>query len=100
MGENLRPKTGHGRELTDVDGRRAIDDVPVRDGRLRAENQFRHTVLLVSEERFVLGGKTGDPVATTDAGVRTHMQAAESFAHRLMAIAGVFAHDQLFRIHE
>lgn len=94
--EHLRLESGKGGELPDDDAVGAIDQVPMRDCRMRADNQFRAAIGFIREMRRRAERKTGDPISPADNHVFAELKQGDVLAQGEMANAGIGFHDQPF----
>ena len=66
VGQELAGEPGHDGERADVDAFGAIDEVPIGEGGVGVEDEFRPAAELVLEMALGAGGKAGDPVEIAD----------------------------------
>ena len=97
VGENLRLETGKGGEFPDRDRVRAIDEMPIRDVGMLAENQLGAALRFRCEVTRWPQGETGDPVAAPDRGVLMQMKKRDVFAKCKISDRAVRFHDEASR---
>ena len=94
VGNELRTKSGQGREGADAYTRSAVDQMPATDSGVRFENELRLSVRLMGEMTAAPTRKTGDPVQLSDNRVSAEMQQVDVFTKSQMSDARVLFHDQ------
>lgn len=94
MGDDLRLKPGKGRELPDRHGICAIDQVPMRNGGMFAEDQLRLSRFLLREVARWAEWKPGNPIATANCGVGFQVKKINVPAHGEMIDTAAFFHDE------
>ena len=62
VSDELRTKSGQGRECTDAHARGAVDQMPATDSGVRFKNKLGLSVRLMCEMPAAPAGETGDPV--------------------------------------
>ena len=97
MGENLRLEPGEGGESADRDRVRAIDEMPIRDVGMLAENQLRAAVGFGCKMTRWSQGETGNPITPTDRGMLMQMKERDVFAKCEMSDRAVRFHDEAIR---
>ena len=93
MRENLRPKSGEGRELPHGDGIGAIDQVPVRDSGMFADNELWLAPGFLGEMTGGPKGKSCDPVAIPERSVRFEMKERDVLANGELPDTRALLHD-------
>ena len=93
VGNDLGLESSEGREFADRDRIGAIDQMPVGDGRMFADDKFGPPVFLLGEVPRRSERKTGDPVAPPNRCVRFEMQEIDVLANGEMIDATAFLHD-------
>ncbi len=95
--ENLRPKSGEGREFPNGDRVCAINQMPVRNGGMFADDELGLAIGLLREMTGRTERKSGNPVPISNRGMRLEVKQRDVFAECEMADARAFLHDQSLR---
>ena len=94
VGNELRTKSGEGRECANAHTRSAVDQMPAADSGVRFKNELRLSAQLMGEMATAPTWKTGDPVQLSDNRVSAEMQQVDVFAKGQVSDARVLFHDQ------
>ncbi|MEY2525597.1 MAG: hypothetical protein QOE73_368 [Verrucomicrobiota bacterium] len=94
MCENLRLKSGDSGEFPDHDRVRAVNQVPMGNGRVFANDQLRLSIFLVGEMARRPERKTGNPVTVSYGSVCFQVKQIDILTNSEVSDAAAFFHDQ------
>jgi hypothetical protein len=98
VGHDLRLHPRERAEFANRNQVRAINEMPMSDGRMLAQDQLRFAIRLFREVTRGSERKTADPVAAADHGMRFEVKQIQTFAESEIIDPAPFFHDQAGRI--
>lgn len=95
MGDDLGVKSRERGEASDRNGTRAVNQVPIRDRGVFANNQFRVPICLMREMSRWTKRESGYPIAAADCCMRFEIKKLEVLANSCRPDARFFLHYEM-----